>query len=483
MRAMTIGKIMGVFLMLFSLSMFPPMLIAMIFHEAEIKGFLISFALCFCTGAILWLSCKRSIYMLKTRDGFLVVVLFWVVAIIFASFPFVLNPQIHMGFTNDMFETVSGLTTTGATVFTHIDKLPHVVRYYRQQLQLLGGMGIIVLAVAILPMLGIGGLQLYRAEIPSPVKDSKLTPRITETAKALWLIYIGLTVLCAFCYWLAGMNWFDALGESFGTVATGGFSVHSSSFAYYHSMLINDIACFFMFLGGANFALHFAALRGFSLKAYLKDYEFVSYVCILLAAILVCIVILMSEDTYQHFSQIVQYSIFTVISLFTTTGFTITHFHLWPTVLPILIMFGALMGGCAGSTTGGIKVLRLLLLYKQSGREIKRLIHPRIVSPISFGDQILSEDVIQAMWGYIAIFVSLFIMLLLLLMVNGMSFLSAFAALVATQANAGASIGSVASGFAHLSVTIKWILMFAMLAGRLEVFTLLVLFTPWFWQR
>ncbi len=444
--------------------------------------FIYAFNLTFGVGLFLWLPFHREKQELKTRDGFLVVVLFWTVLSFFAALPLMMAQHPHLSFTNAMFESVSGFTTTGASVLEHRDNLPHDIRYYRQQLQFFGGMGIVVLAVAILPMLGVGGMQLFRAESPGPVKDSKLTPRITQTAKALWFLYLGLNLICGLAYWIAGMSPFDALGEAFGTVSTGGFSVHDDSFAYYNNDRIELIAIFFMILGGTNFSLHFLALRQRSLKCYLQDSEFKGYLLILFLAIAFTIFVLFLHQYFPLSKNIVK-STFNVVSMLTTTGFTSSAFDQWPTFIPVMMVLCGLIGGCAASTSGGMKVIRLLLLYKQTQREALRLIHPNIIIPIKFGKVILPEYVIQSMWGFISAYIGLYLILLLLLLATNLDLTTAFSALAAALANSGAALGKVASSFDPLSNEAKWILIVAMLAGRLEVFSLLVLFIPAFWER
>ncbi len=483
MQIKTILRILGLLLMLFSISMLPPILISTVYHDASCAPYFVAFGLTFITGLVLWFLFKSHLRDLKTRNGFLVVVLFWFVLSFFAGLPLMLAKVPHDTLTDAMFESVSGFTTTGATVVSHVDKLPHAMRYYRQQLQFFGGMGIIVLAIAILPMLGIGGMQLYQAETPGPMKESKLTPRITQTAKALWGIYVGLTALCALSYWLAGMTPFDAVGESFATISTGGFSMHDSSFMYYHSDLIQAIAMIFMLLGGTNFGLHFLMLQRKRLAVYWQDEEFKAYIIMLACATVVITAMLIAYSLYSHPLHALITSAFQVVSISTTTGFISAEFYDWPSFIPFLLMFIALIGGCAASTAGGIKMIRTLLLKKQTMREVQRLIHPNAVVALKFGKQILPDHVMQAMWGYIAAFVVLFVFMLLALLACGLDFVTAFGVLAATISNTGATIGSAATGFQHLSDVVKWILILAMLLGRLEIFTLLVLFTPSFWRR
>jgi trk system potassium uptake protein TrkH len=385
--------------------------------------------------------------------------------------------------TDAMFESVSGLTTTGATVITRIDDLPMSILYYRQQLQWLGGMGIIVLAVAVLPMLGIGGMQLYRAETPGPIKDNKLTPRITETAKALWYIYLGLTVACALAYWVAGMSLFDAVGHAFSTVAIGGFSTHDASIGHFNSPLIDIIAVVFMFLAAINFSLHFLALRHRSVMGYLRDSEFRFYVLLLSSVIVITVLGLYLTETYDRWQDALVNGLFQAVSIGTTAGFTTAEFYNWPGFIAILLLFSSFVGGCAGSTGGGIKVIRVLLLVKQGMREITRLIHPNAKIPVRLGDKTVSSRVVEAVWGFFALYVASFTVMYLALATTGLDLMTAFSAVAACINNLGPGLSDVGAHYADMHDPGKWILCFAMLLGRLEIFTLLVLLTPAFWRR
>jgi trk system potassium uptake protein TrkH len=483
MQIKTILRLIGLLLILFSLSMLTPILINRLFHEDFWLPFFAAFTCTLSTGFILWFVFRKQQKELKTRDGFLIVVLFWFVLCFFASLPFLFAIENHHQMTDALFESVSGFTTTGATVITRLDNLPHALLFYRQQLQFLGGMGIIVLAVAILPMLGVGGMQLFRAETPGPMKDSKLTPRITHSAKALWFIYFFLTLLCALSYWLAGMDWFDALGESFATVSTGGFSMHDASFSHYHSDIIELIACFFMLLGGTNFALHFITFKTRSLRHYWQDEEFRYYIGFLLSASLFVAVCLIAHGYLQANFHVFTKSLFNVISLITTTGFSSAPLQNWPNFISFFMMLLALVGGCAASTSGGVKVLRALLLYKQSKREMHRLLHPHAIVPVTYGKRIISDSILQSMWGFLAVFITLFLFFLILFMSFGNDFITSFSAITAALANSGAGLGKISLTFDALNLPSKWLLMFAMIAGRLEIFSLLILFSRQFWQR
>jgi len=379
-------------------------------------------------------------------------------------------------------ESLSGLSTTGATVITNIEALPKSILFYRQQLQWLGGIGIVVIAVAIIPMLGIGGMQLYRAETPGPVKDSKLTPRITETAKALFFIYLSLTVGCAIAYWIAGMDVFDAIAHSFSTVAIGGFSTYDNSIGHFDSAPIMLVCIFFMVLSGINFALHFYAWRARGLSHYLHDPEFQFYASMIIIGCGICGGYLAYSGTYPIGESFMK-GAFELVSILTTTGFGVADFSAWPSFLPILIFMFAFMGGCAGSTGGGMKVIRVLLIIKQGIRELHRLIHPNAVIPVKIGKKVVSDRVIEAVWGFFAVYIISFLAMWVMLMATGLDFETSFTAVGACLNNLGPGLGSVAQHYGDINTTAKWILSFAMLLGRLEVFTLLVLFTPAFWQR
>ncbi len=482
MKLNAVQKILGLLLMLFSLTMLPPALVSLFYEDGTATPFLKAFAALLGLGVLIWLPvCKRR-EELKLRDGFLVVVLFWSVLGLAGSLPFVLSTHPHLSLTDAVFESISGLTTTGATVIVGLDNLPPAILYYRQQLQWLGGMGIIVLAVAVLPMLGIGGMQLYRAETPGPMKDNKLTPRITETAKALWYIYLGLTIACALAYWLAGMTPFDAIGHAFSTVAIGGFSTHDASFGYFDSTLIEMIAVVFMLISGVNFALHFIAWNRKRLHGYWVDSEFRFYLALMGATTAAVFLGLYLTGTYAGWGESFTQGLFHTVSIATTTGFTTTAFYEWPPFLGILLLFSSFVGGCAGSTGGGIKVIRFLLLIKQGLREIDRLIHPSAQLPVRVGGRSVNHRVVDAVWGFFSLYVASFTLMYLALATTGLDLTTAFSAVAASINNLGPGLGEVGAHFADLNSPAKWILCFAMLLGRLEIFTLLVLLSPTFWR-
>lgn len=477
-----IFRVLGVLLMLFSVTMIPPLLVSLWYEDSIHLTFLIALAITFTTGIVLWFPVRKSKQDLRTREGFLITSLFWTVLGLFGALPFFISHATHLPVVDSVFESISGLTTTGATVITGLDQLPKSILYYRQQLQWLGGIGIIVIAVAILPMLGIGGMQLYRAETPGPIKDTKLTPRITETAKALFIIYLSLTTACAMAYWIAGMSLFDAIGHAFSTVAIGGFSTHDASIGFFDSPIIMVVCMIFMFLSGINFALHFIGWRARDVTLYFQDPEFRFYSSMIVIGIAISITYLGITETYDWENSILQGS-FELISILTTTGFGTADYSIWPTFLPYLLFTFAFMGGCAGSTGGGIKMIRAMLIFKQGIREIHRLIHPSAVIPVKVGNKSVPDRVIEAVWGFFAVYVISYVVMSMGLLSTGMDFNTAFSAVGACINNLGPGLGDVAAHYGNIDPFAKWILCFAMLLGRLEVFTLLVLFTPMFWRR
>ncbi|MBC8519730.1 MAG: potassium transporter [Gammaproteobacteria bacterium] len=483
MQPQVIQRILGLLLMIFSLSMIPPMVVSMLYQDGAFFPFLLALTITVVSGFMIWNPVRGIKKELRIRDGFLVVVLFWAVLGLSGALPFALGTTPHMSIMDALFESLSGLTTTGATVITNIDSLPPSILYYRQQLQWFGGMGIIVLAVAILPMLGIGGMQLYRAETPGPIKDNKLTPRITQTAKALWFIYLGLTIACGTAYWLAGMTPFDAIAHSFSTVAIGGFSTHDASIGWFDSRLIESIALLFMLLSGINFSLHFLALSRFTIKPYLQDSEFRTYITILASVAAITSLFLVSSGIFEDSGEAIWHGIFQAVSIGTTTGFTTTQFHVWPSFLPLLLIFASFIGGCAGSTGGGMKVIRFLMLFRQGIREIARLIHPNAQIPVKIGNKSIPESVITAVWGFFSLYVASFSIMLILLMATGLDQVTAFSALAACMNNLGPGLGDVGAHYGEISDSAKGILSFSMLIGRLEIFSILVLFSPAFWKK
>ena len=481
MHLAVIFRITGTLLTFFSFTFLLPGLLAIYLGESTVRTFGLAFAITFMVGLGMWLPLRRK-RELRGGDGFLITALFYLGLGLFGAIPLYMSDMTSLSFTDAAFESLSGLTTTGASVIAGLDDLPRSLLFYRQLLQWLGGMGIIVLAVAIFPMLGIGGMQLYRTESAGPLKDNKLTPRITETAKALWYIYLSLTVGCAIAYWLAGMTVFDAIAHSFSTVAIGGFSTHDESIGFFDSPLIEAVAMSFMILSGINFGLHFLVWRRRNPVHYLLDMEVRTYLGVLvLVAVIVCSVL--------YFHPVdgvspIRDGLFQTISVATTTGFTTHNFSTWPSVVPILLLLAAFAGGCAGSTAGGIKMIRVVMIYLQGKREVMRLIHPSGIFPIKLGKNPVPERLVEAVWSFFSVYVIVFLMMVTLIMVVGdLDFTTAFSAVGACLNNLGPGLGEVALNYASLDPEIKWLLMFTMMLGRLEIFTVLVLLTPAYWRR
>ncbi len=482
MHATTVQRVLGLLLALFSLTQLPPLAVALHYIDGQAGAFALAGLVIAASGLVIWWPARNDRRELRLRDGFLVAAMFWLGLGTFGSLPLLFTHAPEMSVADAVFETVSGLTTTGATTLTGLDDLPRSVLYYRAQLQWLGGMGIVVLAVAILPMLGVGGMQLYRAETPGPLKDTKLTPRITETAKALWLIYLGLTIACITAYWLAGMTPFDAVAHAFTTVSTGGYSTHDASLGWFRSALIEGIAIVFMFLAGVNFALHFAALRSRAPKLYWRDPEFHAFTALVALLLITVSATLALSGEYRDPLSALRYGGFQVVSLITSTGYGTTSFAGWPGSLPLLLILISFIGGCGGSTAGGMKVMRWQLLYAQSVREIRQLVHPHAEIPVRLGPVVVERRVIEAVWGFCVGYIILFGLLMLALMASGLDQVSAFSALATCINNMGPALGQVAADFSSVNAAGKWICIIAMLLGRLEVFTLLVLLAPSFWR-
>lgn len=483
MHFRAITRIVGLLVILFSGTMVIPGLVALIYRDGAGRAFSQTFFVAVTIGLILWWPNRKQKHELKPREGFLIVVLFWTVLGSVGALPFLFSERPNLSLTDAFFESFSGLTTTGATTLVGLDSLPKAILFYRQMLQWMGGMGIIVLAVAILPILGVGGMQLYRAEMPGPLKDNKMRPRIAETAKTLWLIYMLLTVACALALWGAGMSVFDAIGHSFSTIAIGGFSTHDASIGYYASPTINTIIAVFLLISGCNYGLHFTLLSGRSLKVYGRDPEFRMFIFVQLTLVVVCALVLWGHGVYKTGMETLNQAFFQVVSMATTAGFTTDSLSKWPLFLPMLLLCSAFIGGCAGSTGGGLKVIRILLLYLQGSRELKRLVHPNAVYTIKLGNRALPERILEAVWGFFSAYALVFIVSMLAIIATGVDDFSAFAAVTATLNNLGPGLGVVADNFTTMPVAAKWILVVTMLFGRLEVFTLLVLLTPTFWRE
>lgn len=473
----------GVLMMLFSTTMLPPMAVAWYYDgHSVVLPFAEAMGVMLVLGLLCWLPVCRYKIDLRNRDGFAVVVAFWFLLSLIGALPFMLSENPHMHLVDAFFETVSGLTTTGATVLSNLDTMPKAIVYYRAQLNFLGGMGVIVLAVALLPMLGVGGMQLYKAETPGPMKDEKLTPRITETAKNLWYIYVGLNVACTLSYWAGGMNLFNAVCYSFSTMALGGFAPHDASLGYFNSPVLELLAGFFTYLAAVNFALYFLAWRSRSIKAVLRDAEFKFFTVVMVAIISVTCSYLYVNGKFSLWESF-YHGFFQSLSIVTSNGLTSAGYPAdWPIFVPLLLLLGSFFGGCVGSTCGGIKAIRFLLLYKQSVREARLLIRPSAQIAVKLGNQPVSDRVMQAVWGFYYLYIFSYCFMALGLVINGADIVTAFGSAAAGLNNMGVGLGETATGFSVLNDTSTWLLSFSMLVGRLEVFPLLLLFLPDFWK-
>ena len=483
MQLSIVAKTLGLLLMVFSFAQVPPILVDLIYSEGEYLTFVFSFILTVFGGLVLWWPFRAIKKSFRLREGVLIVVSFWIVLSLFGTLPFLITESIsNLSFSNAFFESMSGLTTTGATVLSQLDELPKSILFYRQQLQWLGGMGIIVLAVAVLPLLGVGGMELYHAESSGIAKD-RLTPKLRNTAIALWKIYLSLTVLCALAYFFSGMSIFDAVSHSFSTVAIGGFSTHDSSIGYFNSIPIEMIAMFFMFLAGVNFSLHFVAWNNRSLVDYIKDSEFKTYAIVLLASSAIVIIALSLNSEYGSTSETIRHSLFQTISIATTTGFTSQNYSNWPAAIPVFLIMISFIGACVGSTGGGIKVVRVLVMFRLGMKEIHKFIRPNAQVSIKLNKASINEKALVSVLGFFSLYAISFIFIMMLLMFAGLDQVTAYSATAATMNNLGPGLGEVAQNYGSLGETAKWILSFSMLIGRLEVLTIIAIFHKAFWRH
>ena len=477
MNFKSIINLFSILVLVFSLSFIFPILIAYFYSETNIYMFIKTFLIVSFIGGVGWILTRKNTKELNTKDGFIVITFFWLVLSLIGAIPFIFS---GMTVVDSIFESMSGITTTGATTLVNLENLPKSILFYRQMLQWMGGMGLIVLAIAIMPLLGIGGGQLYKTEIPGAMKDQKLTPRIKETAQALWLIYLSLTVLCSILYYLAGMSVFDAISHSFSTVSIGGFSTHDESIGYFNSVSIEIICMIFMLVSALSFTLHYFAIYLNKPLKYLKDAELRFFITVLL--IIIAITLLISIFGSQNIISIGDI-LFHSVSIVTTTGFTSTDSASWPVSIGFILLIGAFIGACSGSVGGGIKSWRILIMINYAYVNVMRLIHPNSVISLKIGSKTVEDDVANSVWGFFSIYVILFIFLLAALLVTGLDFESAFSAIGACLNNLGPGLGEVSQNYNSVSSVGKIILSFAMILGRLEIFTLLILLTPMFWQK
>ena len=477
---MVIKSIINLFSILvafFSLSLLVPLVVSFIFDDGSSNIFITTFLVIFIPSIVAWQLTKKSKEEMGVKEGFVIITLFWIVLSLVGSIPFYLY---GMSFVDSFFESMSGITTTGATVISGLNNMPESVLFYRQLLQWMGGMGLIVLAIAVMPLLGIGGGQLYKTEIPGALSDQKLTPRIKETAQALWLIYLGLTVVCALLYFAFGMSAFDAISHSLSTVSIGGFSTHDESIGYFNSISIEVICMVFMLLSALSYALHYFAVYKKKPLKYFHDSElrfFVSILSVVISlSLLLSIIVGFDGGSFREI-------LFQSVSIVTTTGFVSTDYSSWPASITFLLLIGAFIGACSGSVGGGIKSWRVLIMINHAKINIMRLVHPNAVVSLKIGSKAVDDKVAESVWGFFSIYVICFMLLLLSLLVTGMDFESSFSAIGACLNNLGPGLGQVAETYGSVSNFGKSILALAMILGRLEIFTLLVLFTTVFWQK
>jgi len=474
-------RILGSLLLFLGGTLVVPVPISLYYSDGAWSAFFISALICGVVGALVMAAC-RSKKELSVREGFAVVTFGWAVFAVFGALPFLFSGAIASPI-DAVFETMSGFTTTGSTILTEIESLPQSLLFWRALTHWLGGMGIIVLSLAILPMLGVGGMQLFKAEVPGPTAD-RLKPRIQDTAKMLWGVYVLLTGLETVLLMLGGMSLFDAVCHAFATLATGGFSTRNASVGAYDSGYIDGVITLFMILAGVNFALHFHALRG-RFRDFFSSEELRVYLAIIVVATAVIMTFNWAEDLYGGFVENLRYTLFQVASIMTTTGFGTADFELWPVVTQYLLVLLMFIGGCAGSTGGGIKVARILLLFKHAQVQLFRLIHPRAIRLVKLGSMPVDKEVMQSILGFFALFIAVFVTGSLMVAATGMDVVSSAAAVIACLANIGPGLGSVGpvDNFAHVPDFGKGVLIVCMLMGRLELFTVLVLFFPSFWKK
>ena len=481
MKYRLISKILGTGLILFSAIQSFPIIISLIYNEQNYLSFLESSLITFASGLFLYgVNYSKDYEDLKIRDGFLLIVLLWFIFSIFASIPFILKTN-PLTIVNAYFEAVSGLTTTGATIFVNLDNELKSILFYRALLQWVGGLGIVVLALALFPILGIGGMQLYRGEASNPVNNNKLRPKMAETAKSLWFIYLFLTILCFFCYRFSGMTNFDAVTHAFTTIAIGGFSNYDNSFAYFSNNLIYLFASVFMFLSAISFSLHFVAFNKIDITGYFKDKELRFYATIIFVSFILIFIVLQSTNANGNFDTLIL-SVFQTISFATTTGFVSTDQSSLPLFIPYLLIALAGMGACAGSTGGGLKAIRVYILFRQAKNELKKLIHPSSVIPLKIGDDVIDKEILDSVWGFVSVYLFALFFGILLILATGINIETAFSTIFSCLNNLGPALGDATENYASLNDASKIILSFTMILGRLEIYTLLVLFTTFFWR-
>ncbi len=483
-RSLTVIHALGMMLVMFSVTYILPIGTSLIYQDGTLIDFARAMVMTFAVGCLMWMLTRHNKGELSIRHGYLLVVMMWTAIPAFATLPLLLLIN-GLSFTDAYFETMSGLTTTGATVLTRLDALPPAINLWRHELIWLGGMGIIVLAVAILPLLGVGGRQLYKAETPGPMKNSTLTPRITETARNLWLVYFFITLVCILSLNVAGMSWLDAICHAFSTMGLGGFSTHDANIGYFNSAVIEFVLIVFMLLAVMNFTTHFLAWREKSLKLYLRDTEALSTIILILVSCLVIGTFLWWQGTYPSFWTALRHASFNVVSIATDCGFVSVDFNHWPMFAPLWMLFLSCISASSGSTGGGIRMIRTLILIKQTGREFLKLLHPVAVNPLKIGGRVVPDNIVFSVLSFIFLYFMSVVVLTFALVLSGLDFVSAFSGIIACINNAGPGLGILgpASNYGILSDFQTWVCTLAMLIGRLEIVTVLIIFTPHFWRR
>ena len=477
MNFKSIVNLFSILILFFSISYIFPIIVSLIYKDGAINLFLSTLSIVSLIGIIGVFLTRGEDNNLSHKDGFVIIVLFWIVLSFAGSVPFYLS---GMTFIDSIFESTSGITTTGATVISNIDALPESLLFYRQLLQWMGGMGLIVLAIAVMPLLGIGGGQIYKTEVPGAMGEQRLTPRIKETAQALWLIYLGLTIACAILYYFNGMSVFDSISHSMSTVAIGGFSTHNESIGFFDSISIELICMVFMLLSSLSFALHYFAIYKSKPLKYFYDPELRFFASILLLIFIIALIIsFFSDMSGANIRQIAFHS----VSMITTTGFSISDTSSWPFSISFLLLIGAFVGACSGSVGGGVKSWRVLIMINHAYKNIMTIIHPNSVISLKIGTKNVDDQVATSVWGFFSIYIISFVILLLGILISGLDFESAFSAVGACLNNLGPGLGAVSENYSQITSFSKGILAFAMLLGRLEIFTLLVLLTPMFWEK
>ena len=476
--------ILGGIVMIFAAAMLVPLGFAFFGHDAALRDYDGAILVTFFSGLALFIACRRFQRELQPRDGFLLVSLVWTALPAFGALPLMFHIP-GLSFTDAYFEAVSGLTTTGATVLTGLDALPTSINVWRCFMVLIGGMGILVLAVAILPLLGVGGSQLFKAETPGPMKDQKLTPRIAETARGLWVVYFAIALACFLAFRAAGMGWADAFMHMCSTMGLGGFSSHDASFAFFNSPAIEAVAVVFMMIAGVNFALYFVAWKRRSLWGVWRDSEARLYFATMAVSVLGIALFLRVHEVYPSFAEALRHAAFNVVSIATTTGFATVDYAQWPIFAPVAMLALCCFATCAGSTGGGIKMVRAILLLKGARRELRRIVHPRAVVPVMLGTAVVDAQVLSSVLAFMLVYGAVLVGATMLLLFTGLDVVTAFTAVVACINNTGPGLGAVgpSGNFAGLSDFQTWVCSFTMLLGRLELFSILVLFTRSFWRK